>query len=203
MGVMNKEEKKRLRMELVSLLEKPKENGNRIREIGKLLGGNGKENEKPKGKKSRKKYVDPNQYIEWRKQGINRKNIAALLGITENRLISEVSMLRAKGEIQKGVLKNGNNYKFTMTKEEFLESGLTRKEIIQKYGISNCAFSIRMKKWGLTRTPKEKILTYEKYCELKRIMLLDREIEIMYGFGKGTLYRLKRGWANNPIIKNV
>lgn len=201
--IMDKEEKKKLRKQLMDLLNNPNADQEEIRRIGKLLGG--KEVRVPTTKRRvyTKKHVDPHQYIEWRKQKKSQQEIADLLGIHKRRLQSELTMLREKGLLPKGFIGLGNNAKFTMTKEEYLKGGLTRKEILKKYNIKNSTFSGILRDWGLTRTPTHETFTYEEYCKLKKDLRQDREIEKMKGWTKCTLYRLKKKWAEEARKENV
>lgn len=181
---MDRVEKKRLRMELLKLMDNPKGNEKRITEIGRLL----------KGKEGilTKLHFDGPSYIEWRNSGKTRKEIADMFGISLTRLHYEVRVLREEGLLPNGAIRYKVK-KFTMTKEEYLTCGLTNQEIIEKHKISHATLSNRLKEWGLSKK-KQYDLSYEDYCSYKGQLLLDKEICDLIGCNRSTLYFKKLKW---------
>lgn len=140
-----------------------------------------------------KKFVDPEKYIQWRKEGKSRNEICELLGIDMRTLQIEIVILRERGLIKKGDVSNGRPVLFNLTKEEYIEEARTKTDtqIAKEQGVSRCVVTNRRRKWGLPRRTIKVTLTYEEYKELKKQNLSDREIEKKLGYTKGTVDRLK------------
>lgn len=188
---MDKNEKKALRMELSRLLDNPEKNEKRIKEIGRLM-----LNKKPMGRPITNTYVvDPKIYIEMRNKGKHQGEIADFFEITLNQLHYEIKKLREKGHFPEGTLKH-NARKFMMTKEEYLNCGLTDDEIRKQYRISRGTLVAAKKKWGVkVRKCVRYNLTYEEYCGYKAKLMMDKEIAELIGWNKSNLYFVKKRWA--------
>ena len=189
-------------MRILDLLDTDPNNPE-IQRLSKLLSKVDPETEKPRKPRTRKThyFVDPEKYIQLRKQGMSMEATAEHFGTTYQVLKCEVVVMMQKGIIPKGAIPRGTgNLKNRMTKKEYLEkktSGISDEEIAKQLGLSKTSFTRKRKEWGIEGRTRKHInkITLEEYRQMKYDLLTDYQIATKIGVCANTLKNYKRKWG--------
>jgi transposase len=196
--IVDKKEKKAIRMKILDLLDKDPDNPE-IQRLSNLLKKDKKdETGKVIERGYKRKFVDPEKYIELRNQNFTMNEIADFFGCSIKLLISEVSILRSQGLIKKGDTKAGRQ-RIKLTKEQYLKfkkDGLSDLEIAREIDAHPSSIKNFKRRCNIPdlRNTTEKI-TKEEYLLKKEQGLSDEKISNEYGVGRWTLYRKRKLWG--------
>lgn len=203
---MDRKQKRAIRFKITQLLNSPNPDYNEINRLYGMLGVR-QEPKVPEVKKRgkqidyRKPFISAEEYIKLRGANKSKIQIAAMYNVTVYRLEMELQLLRYRGELKKGILKNGRGLKLGITVKRYLaykEQGLKDCEIAEKYGVSGSVVSEFKKRNNIKLKfsyKKTKPIPKEEYFELRNKGWTLIKIAEYFGVHKQTLQKRREGWA--------